>query len=162
MKMQFIHGEILTKSVIITVILIIRGFHKCTTLEIMPKLVSESSLCENKILPQSVLNHWPRFPSLSCSLTPSRHLLLLNFCSCTAWFLDLVRINQAWLYKDPKGLTLQASAQLGQKGACWTWKTGPVVARNFYFHVVKVLMAILALCQFRLVRENPDYAKSST
>ena len=24
-----------------------------------------------------------------------------------------VRINRAWLYKDPKGLSLQASAQLG-------------------------------------------------
>ena len=45
------------------------------------------------------------------------HLLLrrsLNFCSCTTWFLDFddsVRINRAWLYKDPKVSVLQANVK---------------------------------------------------
>ena len=58
---------------------------------------------------------------------PTGHLLLgrsLNFCSCTTWFLDFddsVRINRAWLYKDPKVLALQAIASVAQEGAWWTW-----------------------------------------
>ena len=56
-----------------------------------------------------------------------RHVLLkesLNFCLCTTWFLeldDLVRVNTAWLYKQPKVSILQANAQLTQKGEWRTW-----------------------------------------
>ena len=45
----------------------------------------------------------------------------LNFCSCTAWFLDLddlVRINRAWLYNEPQVSDLQANAKLVQEGEC--------------------------------------------
>ena len=41
----------------------------------------------------------------------------LKFCPCTTWFLDfdhLVRINRAWLYKDPKVSVLQANAPVAQ------------------------------------------------
>ena len=34
---------------------------------------------------------------------------------------DLVGINRAWLYKEPKVSVLQENAQLAQKGECWTW-----------------------------------------
>ena len=48
----------------------------------------------------------------------------LNFCSCISWFLsldNLVIINRAWLYKEPKLSVLQANARLAQKGEYWTW-----------------------------------------
>ena len=50
--------------------------------------------------------------------TLTGHLLLgrsLNICSCTTWFLDFddqVKINRAWLYKDPKVSVLQANVKL--------------------------------------------------
>ena len=47
-----------------------------------------------------------------------------NFCSCATSFLDLddlVRINEACLYKEPEVSVLQANAKLAKKGECWTW-----------------------------------------
>ena len=93
-----------------------------------------------------------------------RHVLLrrsLNFCSCTAWFLDLedlVRINIAWLYMEPKVSVLlyKQNTKLVQKGACWTWNQrlwkaqvlshwGQHFVTGFFcFHTVKPLMPILA------------------
>ena len=57
----------------------------------------------------------------------ARHVLLrrsLNFCWYTTWCFDLddlVGINRAWLYKEPKVSILQAYAKLVQKGECSTW-----------------------------------------
>ena len=34
---------------------------------------------------------------------------------------DLVGINRAGLYKEPKVSVLQVNAQLAQKGESWTW-----------------------------------------
>ena len=48
----------------------------------------------------------------------------LNFCSCRTFFWDLddlVRINKARLFQEPKISVLQANAKLAQKGECWTW-----------------------------------------
>ena len=68
------------------------------------------------------IESWPLMTSDSKSnillSTVTCHVLLrrsLNFCSCTTWFLDLddlVGINRAWLYKEPKVSVLQANAKL--------------------------------------------------
>ena len=94
-----------------------RGFHKYTTLAIMPILASDALLCKNKkiqwkMLPQVGIEPAPliTYDSRSDTIlsTLTCHVLFgrsLNFCSCTTWFLDLddpVRINRAWLYKEPK------------------------------------------------------------
>ena len=90
----------------------------------MPLLTSKSLLRENrenskKILPPVSIE--PLAQDYKSSMPPptlTGQLLLrrsLNFCSCKTWFLDLddlIRINRAWLYKDPKGLDLKAIAQL--------------------------------------------------
>ena len=121
----------------------------------MPIVAFSSLLCENKkktsdkMLP--LVGIEPRSPTLTV------HLLLwrsLYFCSCTAWFLDFddsVRINRAWLYKDPKVLALQEIASVAHEGACWTWNLRAwalfPLRVTFCFHVVKTKMPQLAfLC----------------
>ena len=72
---------------------------------------------------------------------------------------DLVEINRAWLYKEPKASILQANAQLAQKGECWTWNqrfirgqgsmpTGDnILSLEFCFHIVKAdaIIGIIAI-----------------
>ena len=103
------------------------------------------------------------------------HMLLrrfLNFCSCTTLFLDLddsVRINRAWIYKEPK-----ANVNLVQRGECWTcnqrlweaWILFPLGVTffigPFYFHVVKPLMPILALLPFLCISKKNCNGKLNT
>ena len=102
----------------------------------MPILAPEALLRENqkvqwKILPPVGIEPGPLITSDSKSNTIlsglTWHVLLgrsLNFCSHTTWFLDIddsVRINRAWLYKDPKVSVFQANVNLLQKGECCTW-----------------------------------------
>ena len=92
----------------------------------MPILTSESYYMKTKITVTKILSPVsiePLAQDYKSSMFPlplTGHLLLgrsLNFCfmhHLVFWTLDhLVRINRAWLYKDPKGLASQASAQLG-------------------------------------------------
>ena len=109
------------------------SFSQHTTLAIMSILASEVLLCENKNSSGKIL--YPvriepgAFDSKSNTLLSeiNWYLLLrgsLNFCSCTTWFLDLddlIRINRAWLFKEPKVSVSQTNAKLAQKGECWTW-----------------------------------------
>ena len=74
-----------------------------------------------------VLNPWTsdsKSNTLLCELI--WHVLLrrsLNFCSCTTWFLDLVRIDRTWLYKETKVSVLQAIyAKLVRKGERWRFR----------------------------------------
>ena len=76
---------------------------------------------KTKCYPQWVLNPW----TTDCKSNTLFSRLIwyvlfrrsLNFCSCTT----LLRINKAWLHKEPKISVLQANAKLVQKGECWTW-----------------------------------------
>ena len=64
----------------------------------------------DKMLPLGGIEPRPLIPNPSCSFLS--HLGVCywgDFCSCIDWFLDFfgflddsVRINRAWLYKDPK------------------------------------------------------------
>ena len=91
----------------------------------MPILTFSSLLHKNKQIQwQNVTPSGNRtqaasdFKSNTILSTLTWHLLLrrsLNFCSCTTWYLDLndlMRINRAWLYKDPKVSVLQANVIL--------------------------------------------------
>ena len=88
----------------------------------MPILVSEVLLRENKkssnkMLPLVGIEPLAQVSKFNMLLpTLTWHVLLrrsLNFCSCTTLFLDdSVRINRAWLYKDPKVSVLQANVKL--------------------------------------------------
>ena len=105
------------------------------------------------------------------------HVLLrrsLNLCSCITWFLLLsVRINRAWCYKEPKVSVLQANANLVQKGECWTWNqrlweakgsvpTGVTFLLHFFcFHVVILLLPILALLPFLCISKKLDWTFQS-
>ena len=99
----------------------------------------------------------------------------LDFCFCITWFLgldNLVGINRAGLYKEPK--VLQVHAQLAQKGECWTWgeRRSEVQVQlslrvtccywSFCFHVVKPLMPTLASLPMLCLCEDPDYNKEPT
>ena len=137
----------------------------------MPILASDALLHKNKrnpvtiMLPLVVIEPRPLITSHnSNTLLPElvRHVLLrisLNFCSCINEFLHLsylVRINGTLLYKEPKVSVLQANGNLVQKGENWTWESevmiglgsiptgGNILSLNF-FHVVKLLMPIMAL-----------------
>ena len=96
----------------------------------------------------------------------------LNFCLSIIWFLDLndlVRINRAWLCKEPKVSVLQANTQSAQKGGCWSWNQS--FMRNmgsiligltcfqwiFCFYVVMFLMQMqMAFLPMLCVCENPE------
>ena len=96
-----------------TVVMLLQFFTNYTK---MPILAFLSSLHKNKKKPvikcypqdrtRASHNLWFQVQHLLSELV--RHVLLgrsLNFCSCTTWFLDLddlVRINRAWIYKEPK------------------------------------------------------------
>ena len=101
----------------------------------MPILASEALLCENKkiqlqnvtpvrIEPNPLMNLWfqvqhsPFLAKWACATKGIFKLLLMHHLFLD--FDDLVGINRAWLYKEPKVSVLQANAQLAQKGECWT------------------------------------------
>ena len=95
----------------------------------------------------------------------------LNFCSCTSWFLDLddlVRINRAWLYKEPDVSVLKEDVKLVQKGECWTWnqRSGTSVSRGvtfsywiFFCTVVKPLISILTLLPITCFKQKFKWRK---
>ena len=121
----------------------------------------------NKILPLVSIEPLAQVFKSNMPPTLTGHLLLRR--SVNFWTLaDLARINRALLYKDPKGLAFQVIVPNYCRGACWTWKPGPVVQYSlgvifcyfvFSFPIVKPLMPILALLPMLCVCENRYYGQ---
>ena len=79
----------------------------------------------------------------------------LNFYSCTTWFLDLdglVKINRAWLFKEPKVSLSQANAKLAQKEECWTW--------NQRFRCSRLTGGNILLLDFLFLHSKASYANN--
>ena len=108
---------------------VIEFFTVCTKLVEMAILYSKdltttTNVTSSGARPDARDNYWFRSP-MPKLFELNWHALFrgsLNFYSCTTWFLDLVRLNGVWLYKDLKVLDLQANVSLAQLVRHWTLK----------------------------------------